>query len=199
MARDPNDVTIETYDAAAGRYAEWSSRHDQRPSAFLDEFAVLTRGGKVLEVGSGPGADADYLEQRGVQVSRSDASTAFVEMMRAAGHDAQLLDIRTADLGGPYRGVLAQAVLLHLDREQFVDVLDRFRAAVAPGGIVGFTVKEGDGSGWSTAKLDLPRHFTYWREPELRAALAGTAWQVHSIVHVDGRTEPWINVLARAG
>ena len=195
---DPNDVTLATYEASAQRYAEYSARLDQPPRAFLDGFAELTRGGTVLEVGSGPGTDADYLEQRGVQVRRSDGTAAFVEMMQATGHEAQILDIRTDDLGGPYRGVLAQAVLLHLDREQFVDLLGRAHAAVAHEGILGFTVKEGDGSSWSLAKLDLPRHFTYWREPELRAVLASTGWDVLSLAHVDGRAERWILVLARA-
>jgi SAM-dependent methyltransferase len=195
---DPNDVTLATYEASARRYAEYYARLDQPPRGFLDEFAELTLGGTVLEFGSGPGADADYLEQRGVRVCRSDGTAAFVEMMQAAGHEAQMLDIRTDDLGGPYRGVLAQAVLLHLDREQFVDVLGRTHAAVAHEGVFGFTVKEGDGSSWSLAKLDLPRHFTYWREPELRAALASTGWDVLSLAHVDGRAERWIYVLARA-
>jgi len=39
------------------------------------------------------------------------------------------------------------------------------------GGVVAFTVKEGDGAEWSTAKLGLPRHFAYWREPAVRDPL----------------------------
>jgi protein-L-isoaspartate O-methyltransferase len=35
--------------------------------------------GHILELGSGPGWDAAYLERRGVQVTRSDATRAFVE------------------------------------------------------------------------------------------------------------------------
>jgi hypothetical protein len=69
--------------------------------------------------------DAAYLERRGLNVSRTDATPAFVEMMRAAGREARLLDIRTSDLGGPWEAVLAQAVLLHLDRAQFADALHR--------------------------------------------------------------------------
>jgi hypothetical protein len=90
-------------------------------------------------------------------------------------------------------------VLLHLDRDQFREVLGRIHTAVGSDGILGFTVKRGDGAGWSWAKLNLPRHFTYWREPELRSALASAGWGVISLDHVDGRTEPWIYVLARAG
>jgi hypothetical protein len=130
-------------------------------------------------------------------VSLTDATPAFVEMMRAAGREARLLDIRTADLGGPWEAVLAQAVLLHLDRAQFADALQRIRQAVMNGGVLAFTVKEGDCGTWSEAKLDLPRYFTYWRERSLREVLAQTRWAVMSIDRVAGRVEPWLYVMAR--
>ena len=53
------------------------------------------------------------------------------------------LDVRTAELGGPYEAILADAVLLHLTREQFADVLRRARCAVVDGGLLAFTLKEG--------------------------------------------------------
>jgi len=133
-----------------------------------------------------------------VDVWPTDATAAFVEMLRSAGHEARLLDVRFGDLGGPWQGALAQAVLLHLDRAQFTDALDRVREAVVDGGVLAFTVKEGDGDGWSEAKLELPRHFTYWRERPLRDALAQSRWGVQSVDHVVGRAEPWLYVMARA-
>lgn len=106
-------------------------------------------GGTVLELGSGPGWDADHLESRGVQVLRTGA------------------------------------VLLHLTRAEFCDVLDRAWAAVGVGGLLAFTLKEGQGDGWTQAKLGLPRHFTYWREAEVRTALHTSGWEVLSRAHVD--------------
>ncbi len=103
------------------------------------------------------------------------------------------------DFGGPYDAVLADAVLLHVTREQFVDVLQRARQAVASGGVLAITLKEGDGEAWTDAKLGRPRHFTYWREPAVRAALTDTGWHVLSLEHVAGRVEPWLFVIARTG
>lgn len=93
--------------------------------------------------------------------------------------------------------MLADAVLLHLTREEFVDVLQRARRPVRSGGLLATTLKEGDGEAWTQAKLDLPRYFTYWREPAVRAALRATGWQVLSLDHVTGRLEPWLFVVAR--
>ena len=195
---DSVDITLRSYETAAQRYADKTAEPSPALCAFLDLFADAVGLGRVLEVGSGPGMDAEYLERRGLNVSRTDATPAFVEMMRAAGHEARLLDIRTSDLGGPWGAVLAQAVLLHLDRAQLADALQRIRQAVTDGGVLAFTVKEGDGDAWSEAKLDLPRHFTYWREGPLRDVLAQTRWAVISIDHIAGRVEPWLYVMARA-
>ncbi len=112
---------------------------------------------------------------------------------------ARLLDVRVDDFGGPYDAVLADAVLLHVTREQFVDVLQRARHAVASGGVLAITLKEGDGEAWTEAKLGRPRHFTYWRAPAVHAALMATGWQVLSLEHVAGRDEPWLFVIARTG
>jgi SAM-dependent methyltransferase len=191
------DITLRAYETAAQRYADRTGGPGPASCAFLDRFADTVRSGRVLEIGSGTGMDATYLEGRGLNVSRTDAALAFVEMMRAAGHEARVLDIRADDLGGPWDAVLALAVLLHLDRAQFADALHRIREAVVDGGVFAFTLKEGDGDAWSEAKLDLPRHFTYWREASLRPVLAQTGWDVISIDYVDG-LEPWLFVMARA-
>jgi len=65
------------------------------------------------------------------------------------------------------------------------------------GGLLAFTVKEGDGSGWSEHKLGLPRHFTYWRAGPLRAFLEARGWQVESLECGQGRTDRWLLVIAR--
>jgi SAM-dependent methyltransferase len=195
---DPVDATLAAYQHGAAQYLQARRKPGPALTAFLDRLAALTAGGNVLEIGSGPGWDADYLEARGVRVTRTDATQAFVDQQRAAGHDARLLDVRWDPLGHPYQAVLANAVLLHLPRPQFVDAVQRARQAVVPGGTLAVTLKEGDGARWTHEKLPMPRHFTYWREPELRAALARAGWSGLSVEHVAGSTEPWLYVMARA-
>jgi SAM-dependent methyltransferase len=193
----PGDITLAAYQGAAGEYLRNSARPAPEQIAYLDRFAALVGSGSVLEIGSGPGWDADHLEFRGLRVVRTDAAPAFVERLRAAGHDARLLDVRTGELGGPYQALLANAVLPHLDRGQFEDVLRRARRAVVAEGTLGFTLKEGDGAAWSDHKLGLPRHFTYWREPAVRVVLRRTGWRVDFIDHVAVRENYWLRVLAR--
>jgi SAM-dependent methyltransferase len=195
---DAVETTLRSYQEAAQRYLDGSPEPRAELLSFLDRFAAAVGTGRVLEIGSGAGAEATYLDEHGLTVTRTDATPAFVEMMRAAGYQAGLLDVRTDDLGGPWDAVLAHAVLLHLDRDQFTDALERIHSAVVPGGVLGITLKEGDGAAWSNAKLGLPRYFTYWREQVLRGALAQTGWSVVALDRVAGRLEPWLFVIARS-
>jgi SAM-dependent methyltransferase len=195
---DPNDATLAAYQAAADRYIERSTPPPPAMRAYLDRVAGLVGHGHVLELGSGPGWDAAYLEQRGVRVTRSDGTPAFVDRLRAAGYEARLLDARSDDFGGPYDAVLANAVLLHLSRDQVRDALHRARQAVNLRGLLAVTLKEGDGERWTSVKLDRPRHFTYWREPSLRRVLEDTGWRVTFLVHVDGPNDKWLHVMGCA-
>jgi len=112
-SRQPGDVTLGSYDAAAHLYLMHSAPPGPAVLAYLDEVARLVGDGTVLELGSGPGWDAMYLESRGPRVLPSDGAPAFVQMLQAAGHQTRLLDVRVDDFGGPYAAVLADAVLLH--------------------------------------------------------------------------------------
>lgn len=192
----PLEVTCRSYQVVADRYAE-RSRRVSAEIPFLHKVVDLLPGGRLLEVGSGPGWDADYLQDRGLTVQRSDITPAFVDMMRADGHDALLLDVRADDLGGPWDGVLANAVLLHLNRTEFAAVVERATEAVRPGGIFAFTLKEGDGEAWTEAKLDQPRWFVYWREPKVRAVLEAAGWTVLSLEHRPGRADDWLEIIAQ--
>jgi SAM-dependent methyltransferase len=197
--RATGDATLHAYQAAAEQYRAQTSTTSDAVREFLDRLvAAAPAGASVLELGSGPGHDAVALEERGLRVTRTDATPAFVEMMRADGHAARLLDIRTDEFGGPYDAVLADAVLLHLTRAEFAAALRKARAAVPDGGLLAITLKEGDGDEWHTRKLGLPRYFTYWREPDLRAELAAAGWQPLWLAHVPGQTEPWLHAVCQA-
>ena len=200
---DPGDLTIATYEQAAERYVGQTVHPPTSALLTLLDAVVAAVGpsGRVLELGSGPGHDANYLERHGLHVDRTDATAAFVDRLRAAGHDARFLDARPdelADSGGPYDAVLADAVLLHLTRPQFADVLRRARRAVTDSAVLALTLKEGDGEAWSSAKLDLPRFFVYWRAADVRVQLEAAGWRVQTIEHIAGRFEPWLYVVARA-
>jgi SAM-dependent methyltransferase len=198
-ASESNARTLASYEAAADRYAERQpAATPTELLAFLDAIAgSLPPSGRVLEIGSATGHDAALLEARGLRVHRTDATRAFVEQLRSRGLQAEILNVITDELGGPWDGVYANAVLLHLDASELAGVLAKTAGAVVPGGVLGFTVKEGDGAGWSTAKLDHPRHFTYWRPAPLRVMLDSSPWDLIGLERVAGAGDDWLYCLCR--
>lgn len=194
----PTDITLAAYQERADRYfAASPSRVSDRVAVFLDALAGLVPGGRVLELGSGPGREATYLERRGLTVDRTDATPAFIDKLLRDGYTARMLDARTGSYGQSYDAVLANAVLLHFDRAEFESVLVKCRAATRPSGYLALTLKDGDGEAWSSAKLGTPRWFVFWREDQLREVLTRTGWDVVTLEHVPGRIEPWLQVLGR--
>jgi SAM-dependent methyltransferase len=195
---DAGDATIEAYQLRMDRYLEAQEEPPAHVVAWLERFAgMLPPGGTVLELGSGPGADADRLEALGLRVLRSDATPAFAERLRGLGHAVLDLDVRTDPLPEGLDGVFANAVLLHLDRAELAAALGRLHDALRPGGVLACTLKEGDGEEWHDRKLGLPRRFTYWRSEPLRGVLEAAGFGPVEVRRTAGRTEDWLQVLAR--
>lgn len=200
-------ATVAAYDAHAAAYAAGVLAADDLTEEQQRDFArAVGPRARVLEIGSGPGRDAALLEGLGLDVRRTDITPAFVDLLRAQGHAADVLDPLTDDLddparpGTPYDGVWASASLLHVDRAELPVLLGRVAAATRPGGVLALALKEGDGDAWSThGFVGAPRHFVYWREPALREALDAAGWDVEQVGHSrSARTgEPWLDVRAR--
>ena len=150
---DSNARTVAAYEAQADRYREQTQGLPK--DDWLDRLASDAPPGRILEIGSAHGRDATALERRGRTVHRTDAAIAFVEMQRAQGHAADVLDVLTDEIKGPYAAVLANAVFLHFQPVELRHVLAKIRGALVPGGLLAFSVKVGDGSEWSSHKLDL--------------------------------------------
>jgi SAM-dependent methyltransferase len=199
-------ATVAAYDAHAAAYAEGLQALEADEDLQRAFAAAVGAGGRVLEVGSGPGRDAALLETLGLDVRRTDITPAFVDLLRGHGHAADVLDPLTDDLddparpGTPYDGVWASASLLHVDRADLPALLTRLAEATRPGGVLAVSLKEGDGEAWSThGFVGAPRRFVYWREEGLRAALDAAGWDVVEINHTrSARTgEPWLDAQAR--
>lgn len=173
-AEDPgNRCTVASYEACAADYARSTAPtpgSDDRCAVrhFLEALPIV---GRVLEVGSGPGWDADWLEDRGVDVRRTDAAAAFVAMQRARGASAELLDVVTDDLGGSYVGVIALYVFQHIDRPRLPEVLAKISCALVDGGNFLLTLREGRGDTIERGNSGGSYYVTKWEKPDIEAIL----------------------------
>jgi 2-polyprenyl-3-methyl-5-hydroxy-6-metoxy-1,4-benzoquinol methylase len=186
--------TVQSYEESARQYD--SLVDAKRPPHIEDALRRLVQslppGGSVLEIGSGPGRDADVVESLGAVVRRTDAAQAFVDLMAERGKQADLLNVITDDLGGPYDGVLAMAVLIHLGREHIDDVLRKIHAALRPGGALLVAMRKGDGETSGDYQT------VYWSADRFAARLAAAGlsveWNADSIGPDGGE---WVTFLAK--
>jgi 2-polyprenyl-3-methyl-5-hydroxy-6-metoxy-1,4-benzoquinol methylase len=159
--------TISAYEDYAEQY-DAIVRHvpNEREQASLKRLvAIAGASGQILEVGSGPGYDADFLESLGVKVRRTDATRRFLELQAARGKHGDLLDLITDDLGGPYDAVLALCVLIHVPRDQTDQVLAKIAGSLRPGGAFLVSMRNGDG------ETSGEYHTVYWRRDDFAARL----------------------------
>ena len=133
----------------------------------------------------------DVLESLGLVVRRTDAAQAFLDLMAERGKQADLLNVITDELGGPYDGVLAMGVLIHVDREQTDAVLRKIQAALKPGGALLAAMRKGDG------ETSGDYHTVCWPRDRFaeRLAAAGLSvtWDAESVGR-DGND--WVTFLA---
>jgi SAM-dependent methyltransferase len=125
---------------------EWNRRYSETdlvwsadPNLFLVEEISRLPTGRALDLGAGEGRNAIWLAGLGWRVTAVDFSEVALEKARgiatARGVEADWVH---ADLVGyrpePAAFELVLALYLHLPWPQMAAVLDRARAAVAPGG-----------------------------------------------------------------
>ncbi|MCW2749117.1 MAG: methyltransferase type 12, partial [Aeromicrobium sp.] len=76
MERSANARTVDSYEEIAEEYAREKAGGGVLSGA-LTHLAETIPAGHVLEIGSGPGWDADALEKAGLTVRRTDITLAF--------------------------------------------------------------------------------------------------------------------------
>lgn len=201
MSSDPADKnrrTVEAYDAYAERYAEatQASHFDSRDKA-LDVFvARVGPGGRVLEVASGPGWDADTMEARGITVRRTDISDGFIAVQAKRGKRVERLDLIEDDLGGPYDGLVALYVIQHIARPLVDGVIARMADALVPNGLLLFSFQLGEGERVE-AESTGDYHIVMWPRDDMDAILTRHGFEIVWDRTEDGEEARWVTLVAR--
>ncbi|MGW2473847.1 class I SAM-dependent DNA methyltransferase [Streptomyces sp. NPDC001665] len=145
-------VTRAAYDDAAELYARLFSdslRDSPLDRAMLDVFAEsVGAGGRVADLGCGPGYVTGHLAGLGLDVFGVDASPAMVELARRAwpGLRFDVGEMGELDLpDGALDGVLSRWSVIHTPPTELPPVLAEFGRVLAPGGhlLIGFSATDG--------------------------------------------------------
>lgn len=197
----------ETYNKIA---EDWYRDHKQDTWWIngTDEFIVLLEPGSlVLDVGCGAGVKSKYLINRGLKVVGIDFSEKMIEIARREVPEGEfrVMDVKeTRSLEEDFNGIFLQAVLLHLKKNEIVDILQNLFGKLKKGGYVYIAVKEKKPEGLNEEiKRDedygypYERFFSYFSMDEIKGYVKKLGMNlVHESIIPSGNTR-WIQVIAR--
>jgi len=190
-----NQLTLSSYELGIQEYINGTDANvSGNFKIWIDHILTfLPPNARVIEVGSGFGRDAKYIESFGFEVERTDATLSFVNLLQGQGYSAHEFNILTDAFSTQYDLVFANAVFLHFTPQELEKTFEKIHTALNKNGVLAFSVKRGEGEEWTTAKLERPRYFCYWTVTALCQKLESARFEILSILE----DEKFIQVIAK--
>jgi hypothetical protein len=198
-----NAKTLETYNKNVPAYVDdQPAEVSEQLQAFITSaLSGLPKSAKILELGSGPGRDAEFIQSLGYHVETTDAAEPFIDYMLSRALNARKIDVLKDSYGGPYDLIYASALLLHFTDQEVSHILGQMSAALSAGGRIAIRTKGGDTAKRTDEKLGGPRYMHYFEQDHLnnmitRSGFSITKAYIESAGH-DNKGIPWLHVLAQ--
>lgn len=185
---DAVSITIASYEARATEYIDRTDLLAYFPDHLflLNRFATLLPGPDVLDVGFGSGRDMLHFNNCGLHVVGIELTQAFLDGLCSYTDICTCkMDMRNlAFRDYAFDGVWCCASFLHLPRSSAINTLQGFYRVLREKGVLGITLKEGEGEEWVTSASaslrNAPRFFTYYHRLEIRQLLTECQFNILS-------------------
>ncbi len=185
-------TTIDYYNHNASAYIERTQNCDV--SQAHEAFTTLLRPGcKILDAGCGSGRDSLYFQRMGFDVLAIDAADEFVKYVEKLGVRAQTMRMEQFAFEEEFDAVWCCASLLHVQKTDLPDVLDRIHRGLKRDGIAYFSFKAGEGEGFEEE-----RYFHYLSREKLEGYLSRYEWIAYwEQFSVLDKPTVWIHAIVR--
>lgn len=161
---------------------EWTKGHVLKKGSYRDKvtikFGKLLSGGKILEVGSGSGEDAEKLVELGFDYIGIDGSEEFVKLAKKLHPNINFLTMAVEKLNFPkntFDGFYTSATLLHIPKKKISMVLQKIKNVCKTGAIGFITLKEGAGE---IREKETDRWFSFYKKGEFEKILKENGFEI---------------------
>ncbi len=190
--------TISFYEANAASYYAQTFSVDM--SYARDRFIkYLPARGLILDFGCGSGRDTGCFGQAGYSVDAIDGSKELAKLAsKNTGVQVRCMRFQELSESGRYDGIWACASILHLDKRELREVLQKMKTALKPGGVIYASFKYGTFEGFRGE-----RYYTDFTEQSFREYIRdiGNLRIIEEWVSADVRpgqaAEKWLNVIMK--
>ena len=169
------DTLIETYE----KYAHERASHSpdefkvQERSEFL-KFLKNEERKNLLEIGCGPGQDAQFFQDQGLRVLAVDNTPTMVKLTAERGIPAQVLDCYDlGEINETFDAIYTLNCLLHIPKQDFDQILHLISSRLNDNGLMYLCLwgdKNFEGI-WEQDRYKPKRFFSFWRTEALLETL----------------------------
>lgn len=166
LTMTPNDsLNINCYNALSDRWDRMPFK-EFLPQKIL-ELHDPKSGMKALEIGSGTGQFASWLQVQGFEVQCIDPSEKMVK--RCINKGLSTFQVRLQDFSPKETFGLVSAILslIHLQKGELPFQLNRIASWINPNGTLILALIEGKGEGIGERESSHPRFFSYYTKEEI--------------------------------
>ena len=196
-------LTTTTYNIHASHYEQEKGEYTQK---YLTDdvhlFLNHLKGKRVIDIGAGPGRDAQIFKDKGFEPYCIDTSISMVNLCTKKGLLAEVIDLEDLRLvfsANSFEGAWAYTSLLHIPKTNIPRTLHSIQHIIIPQGILYLGMKEGSFEGFKQYKTTTEkRYFTFYTSTELRNLLNPCFEILHESKVVLGPEHTYLNFLCQS-
>ncbi len=190
--------TIDYYDQNADKFV--SRTLSVEFTEVQDKFlSYIPNGGVILDFGCGSGRDAKYFLSKGYSVVAIDGSEKLCKIAtEITGISVRNMLFTDLDENEKYDGIWACASILHLTKEDLLNVLKKMSFALKNKGYIYSSFKHGDYEGYRGERFfsDFTRESFNRLLSEIPNLMIVEEW-ISSDVRSDRGDKKWLNIILR--
>lgn len=153
--------TIDYYNENAKEYFDTTIKADMN-KAYELFLKNIIQGGYILDFGCGSGRDSKYFLDLGYKVDAIDGSSELCKLAsNYTGINVKCMDFNDLNEINKYDGVWACSSIIHVDKKELLNVIDKIYLSLKDKGIFYTCFKNGSGE-----EINNGRYFNYLTKDE---------------------------------